>query len=90
MPQVLTELWRKQLGDDWETTHKLLLHTPGNLTLTGYYPQLSNDNVEMKKVLLNERHLEMNKYFKDKQQWILQRRIGSSRWKRVSSLDFVK
>ena len=69
MPQVLTDAWKKQLGDDWETTHELLLHTLGNLTLTGYNPQLSNDSFEMKKVLLNESHLEMNKYFQDKQTW---------------------
>jgi uncharacterized protein with ParB-like and HNH nuclease domain len=69
MPQTLTESWRNQLGDDWETTHELLLHTIGNLTLTAYNAELSNDSFEAKKVRLNESHLELNKYFEDKQTW---------------------
>jgi uncharacterized protein with ParB-like and HNH nuclease domain len=32
MPQTLTENWQSYLGEDWEITHELLLHTLGNLT----------------------------------------------------------
>jgi hypothetical protein len=42
MPQTLTDAWRELLGDNADDVHAHLLHTPGNLTLTGYNPELSN------------------------------------------------
>ena len=69
MPQTLTEYWQNYLGEDWEITHELLLHTLGNLTLTAYNPELSNDDFENKRRRLTESHLEINKYFKDKCSW---------------------
>jgi len=69
MPQTLTEGWREELGDDWAVRYDLLLHTLGNLTLTGYNSALSNSSFEEKKELLKESHLEMNKYFKHKHSW---------------------
>jgi len=38
MPQneMLSAQWRTELGDDWRRVHQTLLHTLGNLTLTGY------------------------------------------------------
>lgn len=42
MPQTLTEAWRTALGDEVERDHQQLLHTLGNLTLTGYNSELSN------------------------------------------------
>lgn len=42
MPQTLDQSWKSALGADWETDHELLLHTLGNLTLTGYNPEYSN------------------------------------------------
>ena len=44
MPQTLTDFWRDHLGEDWETAHALWLHTLGNLTLTGYNSEMSNDD----------------------------------------------
>ena len=69
MPQTLTEYWQNYLGEDWEITHELLLHTIGNLTLTAYNAELSNDDYESKKSRLCNSHIEMNKYFQDKQAW---------------------
>lgn len=69
MPQTLTEKWQDYLGEDWELTHELYLHTIGNLTLTGYNSELSNDIFERKKEYLSESHLELNKYFSDKDKW---------------------
>lgn len=69
MPQTLTEHWQNHLGDDWELAHELLLHTIGNLTLTAYNPELSNDNFENKKKRLSESHLDINRYFCDKTSW---------------------
>lgn len=44
MPQNknLSKEWRAMLGENWETVHKRYLHTIGNLTLTGYNPELSD------------------------------------------------
>lgn len=69
MPQKLNDVWKSCLGKDWEQTHELHKHVIGNLTLTGYNSELSNAPFERKKVLLNESHLEINKYFEDKVTW---------------------
>src|SRR5262245_4149969 len=42
MPQTLSESWRAALGPDYERIHSTWLHSPGNLTLTGYNAELSN------------------------------------------------
>lgn len=42
MPQTLTDDWRRALGEHAEEIHGRLLHTAGNLTLTGYNPEISN------------------------------------------------
>ena len=42
MPQNLSGRWREDLGTDCETVHETWLHTLGNLTLTGYNPELSH------------------------------------------------
>lgn len=42
MPQALTDEWREELGENWSEVHAKYLHTMGNLTLTGYNPDLSN------------------------------------------------
>ncbi len=69
MPQTLSEWWQTQLGSDWDETHELFLHTIGNLTLTAYNSELSNDNFDKKKNTLNESHIELNKYFSEKTKW---------------------
>ena len=44
MPQneQLDDAWRTELGGDWQEVHAKYLHTIGNLTLTGYNPELSD------------------------------------------------
>ncbi|MGQ0793874.1 MAG: DUF262 domain-containing protein [Deltaproteobacteria bacterium] len=69
MPQTLSEWWQKELGDEWEETHDLFLHTIGNLSLTAYNTELSNDDYPTKKKTLNESHLELNKYFSSLPNW---------------------
>lgn len=69
MPQTLSEWWQEHLGEDWDETHELYLHTIGNLTLTAYNTELSNDDFITKKKTINESHLEINKYFADIMQW---------------------
>ena len=69
MPQTLTDSWKKSLGDDWETIHEQLLHTLGNLTLTKYNSELSNNTFAEKKEQLRESHLDINKYVTQQQTW---------------------
>ncbi len=66
MPQTLNESWKENLGDDWAITHELLRHTLGNLTLTAYNPELSNNTFEQKKEHFENSHLELNKYFQSR------------------------
>ena len=69
MPQTLSEWWQNHIGDDWEETHELFLHTIGNLTLTAYNPEMSNNDFSTKKKTYNESHLELNKYFAPLSSW---------------------
>ena len=41
MPQTLSEEWKVHLGENADDIHSRLLHTLGNLTLTGYNSELS-------------------------------------------------
>jgi uncharacterized protein with ParB-like and HNH nuclease domain len=69
MPQTLSQWWQTHLGEDWEETHELLLHTIGNLTLTAYNAELGNDDFARKKERYSESHLELNRYFSPLQSW---------------------
>jgi len=69
MPQTLSEWWQQHLGDDWEETHELYLHTIGNLTLSAYNPELSNANFPDKKQIYSKSHLELNTYFSNVCSW---------------------
>ncbi|HZY89612.1 MAG TPA: DUF262 domain-containing protein [Gemmataceae bacterium] len=69
MPQTPTDWWKRELGDDWEVTHEQWLDTVGNLTLTGYNPELSNSEFATKKGILSKSHVELNRYFADVDTW---------------------
>lgn len=69
MPQTLSEWWQEHIGENWEDTHDLYLHTLGNLSLTAYNTELSNDDFPIKQETLRESHLEINKYFEEKFSW---------------------
>ena len=69
MPQTLSDWWQKHLGEEWEDTHELLLHTIGNLTLSAYNSELSNDDFQTKKIMFEKSHLELNKYFSSIPSW---------------------
>ena len=70
MPQTLTSWWQKHLGTDWQDTHELLLHTIGNLTLTAYNSELSNDTFSVKKERFAQSHLDLNAYFESCSDWM--------------------
>jgi uncharacterized protein with ParB-like and HNH nuclease domain len=69
MPQSLTAEWATMLGPDARETHRRLLHTLGNLTLTGYNPELSNSPFAQKRVLLAKSNLAMNKEIAEEAVW---------------------
>lgn len=52
MPQTLTPEWERMLGDQAQEIHEKWLHTPGNLTLTAYNPELGNSPFDRKKEIL--------------------------------------
>ena len=69
MPQTLTPAWREQLGEDAERNHQLLLHTLGNLTLTGYNSELSNSSFAVKQKLYAESNVSLNADLAKAQAW---------------------
>ena len=69
MPQHLTDEWREALGPDANATHTRLLHTLGNLTLTGYNPELSNRPFSEKRRLFQDSSLAMNREIADEAEW---------------------
>lgn len=69
MPQTLTPEWIQELGDNAHDHHVQLLHTLGNLTLTGYNPDLSNKPYYEKRPLLRSSHFELNRHFDQVEHW---------------------
>ncbi|MCY4455029.1 MAG: DUF262 domain-containing protein [Chloroflexi bacterium] len=69
MPQGLTAEWRDALGPDADAIHSRFLHTLGNLTLTGYNPELSNSPFSEKRRRLAESNLALNREIADEAEW---------------------
>ncbi|WP_024113865.1 DUF262 and DUF1524 domain-containing protein [Helicobacter pylori] len=49
MPQTLTKEWERDLGENFQAIHDKYLHTIGNLTLTGYNKEYSNNSFQEKR-----------------------------------------
>jgi hypothetical protein len=69
LPQTLTPEWEVALGTDAAATHEQWLHTIGNLTLTGYNPELSNKTYQDKRNILALSHFELNRFFGNCETW---------------------
>lgn len=69
LPQTVTDWWKQHLGEDWQADYELYVHTLGNLTLTAYNSELSNENFLRKQQNLSQSHIELNKYFKGLSKW---------------------
>lgn len=69
MPQVLSSEWISTLGPDAEDIKDRFLHTLGNLTLTGYNPQLSNSSFPLKREIYRDSHVELNRWIADQDSW---------------------
>lgn len=74
MPQHLTPVWQKELGDDYEQIHELWLHRIANLTLTAYNAKYSNSSFTEKKNMQNgfdDAGIRMNTWIAKKDKWTL-------------------
>ncbi|GAA9016313.1 DUF262 and DUF1524 domain-containing protein [Helicobacter pylori] len=68
MPQTLTPEWQKDLGENFEAIHEKYLHTIGNLTLTGYNSEYSNNSFQEKRDMekgFKQNSLKLNQSLKD-------------------------
>lgn len=61
MPQTLNEQWQGMLGEQASVIHNEWLHTIGNLTLSGYNPDMGNQPFDDKKKILSDSHIELNR-----------------------------
>ncbi len=68
MPQTLTEEWERDLGENFQAIHEKYLHTIGNLTLTGYNKEYSNNSFQEKRDMekgFKQSPLRLNQSLKD-------------------------
>jgi len=69
MPQELSTEWKQMLGARCADVHGTLLHTFGNLTLTGYNAELGNLPFDQKRQKLSASHIDLNRWICDQPQW---------------------
>lgn len=75
MPQHLTPVWQKELGEDYELIHEQWLHRIANLTLTAYNSQYSNSSFTEKKTTKNgfaDSGIRMNFWIAQQDKWTLE------------------
>lgn len=74
MPQHLTPIWVRELGEDYERIHEAWLHRMANLTLTAYNSKYSNSPFTEKRDMKNgfcESGIRLNAYIAQKEKWTL-------------------
>lgn len=69
LPQTLNDAWCEALGPNFEVIHARAVNTLGNLTLTGYNPELGNMPFKDKKQFFEDSHLEINKWIAAQDKW---------------------
>lgn len=79
IPQTLTPVWKKLLGDNYEQIHEKYKHTIGNLTLTGYNSEYSNKSFEEKR--------DMEKGFKESKLYLNEGLANLQNWGEQEILD---
>lgn len=75
MPQHLTPVWIKELGQDYEKIHETWLHRIANLTLTAYNSKYGNSSFFEKKTMKHgfiDSGIRMNTYIALKERWTLE------------------
>ena len=69
LPQTMTPEWESELGTGHKEVHARLIDTLGNLTLTGYNPELGNITFSEKKAKLQNTHIELNRWILEQANW---------------------
>ena len=69
MPQTLSDKWKEHLGPDWPDIHTQWLDTIGNLTLSGYNPELGNKPYTEKQHLLGSSNFALSKSLQQFETW---------------------
>ena len=69
MPQTLTSKWRIDLGRQAQNIYDKHLHSIGNLTLTGYNPELSNASFEEKCAIYKDSNISITKSIAENDKW---------------------
>ncbi|MFU8874341.1 GmrSD restriction endonuclease domain-containing protein [Micromonospora sp. SL4-19] len=75
LPQTPTADWRQVLAADlgpdenFDEVHEALLHTLGNLTLTGYNSELSNSSFAVKRIQLDKSGIRLNQEIAAHERW---------------------
>lgn len=69
MPQSITEEWEYMLGPEAARVHADWLHTPGNLTLTAYNPELSNSPFGQKRDILSDSKFALSRDIVTQERW---------------------
>lgn len=74
MPQNenLSYKWKQELGENWNEVHDKYLHTIGNLTLTGYNPELSDRPFQEKRDMkggFKDSPIRLNNYLAKLDNW---------------------
>lgn len=75
LPQTSTDEWEQAVspdlepGETYEQVHNALVHTLGNLTLTGYNSELSNSPFDVKRAQLDKSGLVMNQDIAAQSEW---------------------
>ena len=72
MPQTLSSIWKKEIGDDYERIQEQWLHTISNLTLTGYNSNYSNRPFTEKKQMehgFEESGIRLNRFVAQCSKW---------------------
>lgn len=74
MPQneSLSKEWQEALGEEWKRVHETWLHTIGNLTLTGYNAEYSDNSFIRKRDMVGgfkESPLKLNQGLSQLEQW---------------------
>ncbi len=74
LPQSLNDESRAEFGEDLDAEavileHERLVHTLGNLTLSGYNSELSNSPFSVKRLKLSQSGLSLNQAIADHEKW---------------------
>lgn len=70
MPRTLSNAWKKLIGNNYKELHDRYINTIGNLTLTGYNPELSNKILKDKVDLYRKSKFKfLNKDLVDLKEW---------------------